>query len=441
MREAVISKLAVNLVRHDRRVREAREACDELVDLLFRRDAAGRVGGRIEDDEPGPRRHQRQRLFRRKGEAVFLPHGNRNRARAGELDHRAIDGKARIRIDNVDPLFAEHLNRHEHRHLAAGDDHDEIGRHSGAEAAMQILSHRLAQGRNAGCVGIAVLAVAQSLDGGLDDMGRCFEIGLADAEIDDVTPLALQFSRPRQHGEGVFLANALKGGLDGGHCFCVSGGWALLLAKPGPGSKQKRRAAPGGTLKTACFYPSAFSITRLSRAPKAAGSSTLAPSISRASSSTSQAASSISGLSAPSLKRPASARVRGCVGLSSRIGFARSPSRPCAASIFSSWRSGPNSGAIRQATLSVRRSDARTSATSSPSVCLKKANNVATSPDASAGAFAPSARAIDLMSGAPRLTDLTGLPSKPAAVETQKASTGSASNSTSTPRALNPSSW
>ena len=80
---------------------------------------------------------------------------------------------------------------------------------------MQILRHRLAQGKDSGRIGIAVLAVAQRLDGGLDDMGRRFEIGLADAEIDDVAPLALQFGGPRQHGEGVLLADALKGGIDG----------------------------------------------------------------------------------------------------------------------------------------------------------------------------------------------------------------------------------
>src|SRR6185437_5988419 len=49
------------------------------------------------------------------------------------------------------------------------------------------------------------IAVAQRFYGGLDDMGRGFEIGLADAEIDDIAPLALEFGRPRQHGEGVLL--------------------------------------------------------------------------------------------------------------------------------------------------------------------------------------------------------------------------------------------
>ena len=45
---------------------------------------------------------------------------------------------------------------------------------------------RLAQGQDAGRRRIAVMAVAQRLDGGLDDVRRRREIRLADAEIDDV---------------------------------------------------------------------------------------------------------------------------------------------------------------------------------------------------------------------------------------------------------------
>ena len=58
-----------------------------------------------------------------------------------------------------------------------------------------------------------MLAVTQRLDRGLDDMRRRFEIGLADAEIDDVAPLALQLRRLGEHGEGVLLADRAKAGL------------------------------------------------------------------------------------------------------------------------------------------------------------------------------------------------------------------------------------
>ena len=55
-----------------------------------------------------------------------------------------------------------------------------------------------------------MLAVAQSLDGGLDDMGRGFEIRLADAKIDDVAPLGGERGGLGQHGEGVLLADAVE---------------------------------------------------------------------------------------------------------------------------------------------------------------------------------------------------------------------------------------
>ena len=55
------------------------------------------------------------------------------------------------------------------------------------------------------------MAVAQRLDGGLDDVLGRAEIGLADAEIDDVAALGGELGRPRQHREGVLLADAVEG--------------------------------------------------------------------------------------------------------------------------------------------------------------------------------------------------------------------------------------
>src|SRR5215470_8943005 len=58
----------------------------------------------------------------------------------------------------------------------------------------------------------AVMSVAQRLDRGFnDEIGRA-EIGLADAEVDDVAPLRRERVGARQHGKGIFLADAIEGG-------------------------------------------------------------------------------------------------------------------------------------------------------------------------------------------------------------------------------------
>ena len=48
------------------------------------------------------------------------------------------------------------------------------------------------------------MAVAKRLGGGLDDMVRGLEVGLADAEVDNVLALILQRLYPRQHLERRF---------------------------------------------------------------------------------------------------------------------------------------------------------------------------------------------------------------------------------------------
>ena len=90
------------------------------------------------------------------------------------------------------------------------------------------------------------------------------------------------------------------------------------------------------------------------------------------------------------------------------------PDAPAPASIFSSWRSGPSSGATRQTALSVRRSEARTSDTASPSVALTKAMKSVTASLTSRRRLVARRRGsgISARSAAPCVTDLNGLPSK-----------------------------
>ena len=94
--------------------------------------------------------------------------------------------------------FVDHRGEdHFHRkaHLAAGYHQDAIGRDLHLQATMDVLRHRLAQRQDAVGRRVAVMAVAQRLDGGFDDMGRRLEVGLADAEVDDVLALPLQLPK------------------------------------------------------------------------------------------------------------------------------------------------------------------------------------------------------------------------------------------------------
>src|SRR5579863_5580640 len=61
------------------------------------------------------------------------------------------------------------------------------------------------------------MAVAQRLDRRLDDEFRRAEIGLADAEIDDVAAGRLQLHGARQHGKRILLADAIEGGNSAKH--------------------------------------------------------------------------------------------------------------------------------------------------------------------------------------------------------------------------------
>ncbi len=77
---------------------------------------------------------------------------------------------------------------------------------------MQVGGDGFAQRNNAvgGCV--AVMAIAQRLDRGFDDVIGGAKIRLADAEIDDVAALGCQQIGTRQNRERVFLTDTVESG-------------------------------------------------------------------------------------------------------------------------------------------------------------------------------------------------------------------------------------
>ena len=159
MRLAIISHLRVDLVRHNRDIGEARETFYEFIDLGFWRYAAGRVGGRIDNQQSRLRCDERQRLLRRKRKAVLLTNRHRYSLRACKLDHRAINWKTRIGVENFRAWLAKHQNGHEHGHFTARYNHHKFGRDLDIETLMEIGSHRLAQRQNTCGRRIAMMAV------------------------------------------------------------------------------------------------------------------------------------------------------------------------------------------------------------------------------------------------------------------------------------------
>src|SRR5579863_6710113 len=81
-----------------------------------------------------------------------------------------------------------------------------------------------------------MMAVAQRLDRRLDNMGRRRKVRLADAEVDDVAALPLQFAGAGKDREGVLLAKAREGGNRMQH-FSASSFAAPICREGGRGSR------------------------------------------------------------------------------------------------------------------------------------------------------------------------------------------------------------
>ena len=148
----------------------SREAEGQLVELLARHHAARGIGRAVDDDQPRARGDVGQHLLGREREALVLVERDRHRLGARELDHGAVNRKAWVGVHDLGARLAEHGDREIHGDLAARHDHDPVGVDLDAPPLLDVLGDRLAQGQDAVCRRVAVVAVGQRLLGGGDDV-------------------------------------------------------------------------------------------------------------------------------------------------------------------------------------------------------------------------------------------------------------------------------
>ena len=206
MFQTIIGHLPVNLVGEDGDIRPPLKTLHEFVYFRPRGHAARWIGRAVQNYKPGRRRDPFEQIIGAKRKIVFLVYGKGNRGRFRIIDHRTVYGKAGIGTDDLRSGLGEHQDGEKHRRLAARHNDNAIRIDLNAKPAMDVRRDGFPQGSDTHSGRIAVMAVPQRLDGGVDYMRRRGEIRLADPEIDDIAPLGNKFGGARQHGKGVLVA-------------------------------------------------------------------------------------------------------------------------------------------------------------------------------------------------------------------------------------------
>src|SRR5712691_7193064 len=131
---------------------------------------------------------------------------NRHGVAAHVVDHRLVDGKAGIGIDDFITSINKRQHRKENNRLTTSDDYNFIASDWYISRAAHIFSDRLAQVRKTGGRTVVGPALMQSSYGSFDDVVGSVEIGFADLEMNDFFSLALQSTGLVQDFESGFSA-------------------------------------------------------------------------------------------------------------------------------------------------------------------------------------------------------------------------------------------
>src|SRR5579875_1243043 len=165
-------------------------------------DTAGRVLGRVQDQEPGAGRDLAGKLINVEAKAVLFPEGERNWCRTDEADHRLVDREARIRVDHLIALLRQGQDGEEHDGLPARRYHNLLRAEGQAALAAREACDALPQLADARRWRVMGFAGAECRDPGLDDMGGRIEVWLANLQVNDIDPAFLEGACPGEDFEG-----------------------------------------------------------------------------------------------------------------------------------------------------------------------------------------------------------------------------------------------
>ncbi len=216
----------------------------DVFEITSGEDPAGGVLRRVENQQLGLGCDARFELGRVEREIPRLTQRQRHRHGAMRLDLRFVDREARLRIDHLiaGAVIGGAQDRVGDERLGAGADHDFVGRNLQPAHLTHVARRRFAQLGNAGRGGVAMLALADRLDGRILHVRGCMEIGLTDAERDDVLALAGELGHFGKHHEGVLGAERRGAAADLGH----GGGSRRKLAFYEPNTKRALRPVLSG---------------------------------------------------------------------------------------------------------------------------------------------------------------------------------------------------
>src|SRR5438270_260098 len=126
-----------------------------------------------------------------------------------KFDHRFVDGKSGIGIDNFVALFDQSQDGEEDNWLAAGNDHHLLRCHSNMARSPYLLGDRFPECGQPGRRAVVSPPSPQGAYPRLYDVARSIEIGLADFKVHDVSSLRLKGPGASQYLEGGFRPKPL----------------------------------------------------------------------------------------------------------------------------------------------------------------------------------------------------------------------------------------